>query len=368
MADKNNRFVKMLKQHRANLIYILVVLFLLVFFMLAKNSKSLANCITKSISYPIRTTLAVICSIFKYSVAEWMIILLAIYLIVFIILFILALFKNKDNLLNTIFCYLKNIISVSLTITMFVELLLNVPYYSDSFQFKSGLLTEESNLEQLYNVTVVFADKLSAVSPLVKRDTNGIYCEDIDDVFSDSPSAFRNIEELYPFLKGKELLSKKVRFSKALSIIETTGVAFPLTGEANINIDQPASSIPSTIAHEIAHQRGVTSEKEANFVAILACDVSGKTAYMYSGYMMAYSYLVDALAKENYELFLSIHASLPEDVKRDFHNEYIYWEKYDTKVSEYSDNLYDSFLKSQGQDLGTKSYGAVIDLLIAYYS
>ena len=31
------------------------------------------------------------------------------------------------------------------------------------------------------------------------------------------------------------------------------------------------------------------------------------------------------------------------------------------------EQVYDSFLKSYGQDLGVRSYGAVVDLLVAYY-
>ena len=44
-----------------------------------------------------------------------------------------------------------------------------------------------------------------------------------------------------------------------------------------------------------------------------------------------------------------------------------YWRSFETKSAEISEKIYDSFLKSYGQDSGIHSYGAVVDLLIAWY-
>lgn len=366
--SKDNKLKDYLRLFRFRIAYIAVSLVIYIFFLVAKKSKGLDNFITDRISYPIRSFLARICSIFRYSVAEWFLILLALSVVVFFVFLVVSLIKRKQPIIKILFRYFTLLLVVTITIVNSVELLLNIPYYSDGFTIKSGLIVKDSSVRELYTTTVLFAEKLSTVSPSIKRDSYGIYDEDIEETFSDSLVIYRNIEKEFPFLKGTELRAKKVRFSKALSLVETTGVAFPLTGEANINIDQPACDIPSTIAHEIAHQRGISSEKEANFVAILACDLSDNNAYRYSGYLMAYTYLGNALIKENRELYRSIYETLPKEVKKDLEYCYDYWEKYDTKVSDVSDNLYDSFLKSQGQDLGIKSYGAVVDLLIAYYN
>lgn len=42
-----------------------------------------------------------------------------------------------------------------------------------------------------------------------------------------------------------------------MSRINYTGFFFPYTAEANVNVDSPLCMLPSTIAHELAHQRGV---------------------------------------------------------------------------------------------------------------
>ena len=40
-------------------------------------------------------------------------------------------------------------------------------------------------------------------------------------------------------------------------------------------MDCPASFLPSTIVHEMAHQRGIASEQECNFIAIAVSLASG---------------------------------------------------------------------------------------------
>ena len=75
------------------------------------------------------------------------------------------------------------------------------------------------------------------------------------------------------------------RFQLYKDVYKRQGFFFPFTGEANLNVDSPECLLPATIAHELAHVRGVAPEQTANFVAILACDTSGDPLYAYSGYL-----------------------------------------------------------------------------------
>lgn len=77
--------------------------------------------------------------------------------------------------------------------------------------------------------------------------------------------------------------------------MDFTGFYFPFTGEANLNVDCPASFLPSTIVHEMAHQRGIASEQECNFIAIAVSLASGDPVYRYSGLLMGYVHLGNAL-------------------------------------------------------------------------
>ncbi len=44
-----------------------------------------------------------------------------------------------------------------------------------------------------------------------------------------------------------------------------------------------------------------------------------------------------------------------------------YWKNFDTKVAKISNNINDAYLKANNQDDGVKSYGRMVDLLLAYY-
>ena len=44
-----------------------------------------------------------------------------------------------------------------------------------------------------------------------------------------------------------------------------------------------------------------------------------------------------------------------------------YWDKYEGKVAEVADKVNDNYLKANGQSDGIKSYGRMVDLMVAYY-
>jgi hypothetical protein len=56
------------------------------------------------------------------------------------------------------------------------------------------------------------------------------------------------------------------------------------------------------------------------------------------------------------------------DVKNDLMYSSNYWKQFETKVAEISNKVNDSYLKANNQDDGVKSYGRMVDLLLAYYS
>ena len=79
-----------------------------------------------------------------------------------------------------------------------------------------------------------------------------------------------------------------MRFSRVMSAMGFTGFYFPFTGECNVNVDFPAATLPTTVAHELSHRRGIASEQECNFLAVLACLRCGDAAYRYAGALSGY--------------------------------------------------------------------------------
>ena len=62
-----------------------------------------------------------------------------------------------------------------------------------------------------------------------------------------------------------------------------------------------------------------------------------------------------------------IYLSLDENVRRDLEYRRAYWRRFDTPVRSVSNTVYEGFLQSYDQELGLRSYGACVDLLVNYY-
>jgi len=153
-----------------------------------------------------------------------------------------------------------------------------------------------------------------------------------------------------------------------MSYAHITGIYFPFTGEANINIDFPDYSIPFTAAHELAHQRGVAREDEANFIAFLACMESDDPYILYSGSLNMLEYVLNALARADKDLYSEVYFSLNENVRGELRAYSLFFEKYrDSTASKVNEAVNDTYLKVQGTE-GVVSYGMVVDLAVAYYA
>ena len=304
-----------------------------------------------------------ITSILPFSLAEFVIALLV---LGFIYYLILSLIKSKGFALTA---YKLIITAVTMVAAVYAGfcMLWGCYFYDDDFATKSGLKTDPISVEQLEVVTQYFAQLANEYSTQVQRDSRGVYTVDRQEIINKSPYVYENTEKLFPVLDSADVKVKGIYFSKILSLIDFTGFYFPLTGEANLNMDFPPSLFPSTVAHEISHQRGVCKEQEANFLAVLSSLEYGDIDYCYSACLLAYTHLGNALHGANYEAWEKIYLSLDENILRDFAANREYWAKFETPVQKVSNTVYENFMYSYDQHLGLKSYGACVDLLVNYY-
>jgi len=221
----------------------------------------------------------------------------------------------------------------------------------------------------LVMVTTYFAENTARLSVQVPRDETGNFSEPLKECFRRAPSIYKNLAEEFPCLEMKSIQAKPIFFSRLQSILGFTGMYFPFTGEANVNVDAPNFLVPSTIAHEMAHQRMVASEQEANFVGIAAAITSDDVIFQYSGYLAGLIQTSNALYSVAPQVWTAIaqYYFTPE-LSHDWDINYNYWDKLSSPVEDAAEQTYDSFLKSNDQTLGIRSYGACVDLLVTYFS
>jgi hypothetical protein len=160
--------------------------------------------------------------------------------------------------------------------------------------------------------------------------------------------------------------AKGIVVSGLMSRLGLSGFYFPWTGEANYNALVPACSLPHTIAHEKAHQRGIAREDEAHFLGFLACLSSGLPYVRYSGDLFAENELLGQLRREDPRSFRELLEKRDPGVVRDLVEEARFWERYEGAASELSRGVNNAYLKAQGVKEGVESYSRSVRLLVLF--
>ena len=302
----------------------------------------------------------------SFSVAELLIVVAVVGLLLYL-LFCVETVLHRGRLFRQLYRLVLTLLCFVLVVYAGFCVLWGIYFYGDDFMVQSGLQTGEISTEELRTVTSFFAVLLDETAGQVERDETGACATDREAVLERSETLYAALERDFPCLEGPPLRAKGVKLSRLLSYIDFTGFFFPFTGEANVNMDFPPSLFAATVAHELAHQRGVAKEQEANFVAVLACLRNDDPDYTYSAALLAYSYLSSALAEADRAAWEEISAALPAPVLRDLEVNRSYWQRFETPVQEVSNTVYENFMYSYDQELGLRSYGACVDLLVHYY-
>lgn len=167
-------------------------------------------------------------------------------------------------------------------------------FWTDSFQDRSGIRAQPVAREELLAVTAYFAARTAEAAAAVPRE-GGLFAVPREEILADSVRVYDRLEEQMPWLEFDDPGVKPMAFSRLMSMMDFTGFYCAWTGESNVNVDSPACLLPSTVAHELAHQRGIASEQECNFLGVLASVTSGLPAYEYAGWLSGYIYLGNAL-------------------------------------------------------------------------
>ncbi|PKM73074.1 MAG: hypothetical protein CVU91_05770 [Firmicutes bacterium HGW-Firmicutes-16] len=350
------------------LLLALLPVVLIVLYYILNYRIQIMDWVLTNISLPYRASAAQVTSFgpFQYfSLAEAIITLLILWVLYFIVKTIIIFMRHSHRLL-----YLVRRIYIIAVIVLYIvasfSWIWGTGYHSTNFAEKTGLDSSGITVSQLTDVTKLFAEKVNELSTQVKRDADNHFIEDRQNYFTLGKDLYANIEKEFPELGGESYPSKPMIYSKLMSACGFSGVYIALTGETNINIDAPACFMPATIAHEMAHQRGINSEEEANFAAIAACITSNIPVYEYSGYLLGLTYLVDTLGKADSYACRQITSTFNAYVIQDWNDNSDYCINHETPAAETAMSLYDGYLKSNDIASGVNSYGACVDMLVSW--
>lgn len=348
---------------------ILTALVIILLFLCFRGNQSVTGFIIQYFTNNIKLAFGYICGFLPFSVAELFCTAAVLWLLWFLGRSVWLICRGPGRL-SMIYQRVMGIITAALFLYSGICVFWGINYYVPSLSEQTGVPENPVAIEELCQVTALFARKANETSGNLPRDEKLRFAggEDwVTEVFSDSQAVYENLAEEFPVFEGYVNPPKKIFFSRVMSILNFTGVYFPFTGESNLNMETTKPFLPATVAHELAHQKSIAPEQEANFAGIAACVTSGINAYEYSGWLLGYVYLGNALYEADYEKWVEISETLNQEVRADLieHNEF--WMQFETPVSSAAEGVYSNFLQGYGQELGMKSYGACVDLLVGYF-
>ena len=145
-----------------------------------------------------------------------------------------------------------------------------------------------------------------------------------------------------------------------------SGYFGPFFNEIHLNYYLLPIEYAFVLAHEKAHQFGITNEAEANMAAFVVCTTSGDRRLQYSGYvnLMVY-FLSDAGQLKDIKDYIR---KIEKPVILDLRFQRRHWQglqnKTLDKVQTVANNAY---LKTNHIEEGVKNYNQVVGLVISYY-
>ena len=245
-----------------------------------------------------------------------------------------------------------------------------INYNSLTFAEKAGYVLEESDAAELKQLCKKLSQQVSLARNAVEINADGSIDEEFSDynlykLIDDAIQSYQNLPEEYNFLKKDYPPVKPAVSSFIMSNIHITGIYPYILPEAIINADQPIMSLPHTICHEMAHQRGYAREDEANYIAFLACVYSDNPLFVYSGYYTAFTYAMNALHGSDQKGWSEISAKTSQAVWGDVQRESSFWKQYETISSNFTSSINDTYLSTMDVEDGVRSYGRMVDLMLA---
>lgn len=311
-----------------------------------------------------RISLSILSSVFPFSVFEWLLILLLPLTALFIVIRVKR--GRGGHPLRTVFSLI-GIIGIIASSYVFT---LGVGYHTAPLADRLGI-EEDADItrEELYAVADYLVEQINLLAgELDMSEGESVMGYSIDGLSRELASAYGEFLNDYPIFTGYTSRVKPVLSSPLMSDAGITGIYSFFTGEANLNVDYPDYCHPFTAAHELAHQRGIARENEANFVAFLVCVRSSDSYIRYSGYLNMLEYVGSALYRTDEDSYRELIARLDSGAVSDMRAASAVTAAHrDSWFNKLNDFLNDTYLKANGTE-GVVSYGYVVRLVLGYYS
>lgn len=333
---------------------------IILFKFLASRPDWIENYYVPYVFRPLSFILRSFTSFFPFSVG-----LILVYLAVFLLIFFLVknyrlVFLRKKHF----WAYTSTLIAWLSPIYLYFMLTWGFLYHRQPVSELMGFSSPENiNVKELRDLCEHLVNETNATRALL--DSKTIENLSRTDVLNKAPQAFQNLEKELPFLKYQTPSIKAATGSKFIAYMGAGGIYTFWSGEANINKIHPTIAIPGVTLHEMAHQAGIASEDEANFIAYYTGKSHPDPLFRYSANYEVVFRSLNKLWWADSTAANSLFSQLDSVVLQDRQLDYESWAPYRNLVQQYVVSpFYSFFLKSNGVQEGIMSYDRVVDLII----
>ncbi|MBQ1222841.1 MAG: DUF3810 domain-containing protein [Oscillospiraceae bacterium] len=302
-------------------------------------------------------------SFVPFSAAEILLYAAIVIAVVWVIRLIWVLISGSRPRIKFLFRFVSVLLLVAVFAVEAYYGLWGMNYFGQTLGSELGLNVQKRSSAELAELSEYLVRKTNALAREVKRNEDGTFSSDYTfEGFAEAVSC-----EFSEYSGEEEPPVKYVIASRGLSHFRTTGIFVAYTGEANVNADNYISSLPFCMAHETAHRYAVAREDEANFMAFLVLNDAEDPALRYSVYLAALRYTQSQLASADKDAYLAVASEYNELVRFDNAKYSEYWSQFEGKAAEVSQKTNNAYLSANGAPDGVKSYGRMVDLLLAWY-
>ena len=332
---------------------------------IVKSSVEFADFFNYNLSSPIRLAMAWLTIVFPFSLAEIVVLLSPV--ILGILIFLAIKFAKKGR--RASIRYLMVLLAIICLIFVLFVWTYSSGYHTTKIEDKMNLDRGTVSKDELYQASKIIINELNTLANEIEFSEDGAsqlpysYTEMSGKICK----AYESFSDKYSILRTFYSRIKPLILSEPMTYTHLSGIYTFMSGETNVNVNYPDFIVASTSAHEMAHQRGIAREDEANFIAFAVLLESEDAFLRYSAYLDIYSNILNALYSENKEEYFDLVSTLDTRVRLDLKSYGEFFEKYaNSKASEIVDSVNDSYLQANGQEQGTKSYGMVTEIVCAY--
>jgi len=307
---------------------------------------------SKTIGRAYQTCIGWVASLLPISIFELLIVAAIVLFILWIIFFIK---KTKKSGIKESGTKIINLLLVITSVSTLYIATAGMAYHRNQFKLPVQNI-ETVEQDKYYDVSMWCINKMNALSNQLTYDENGSVVNPYSqkEMWDLMDQAF-TLVECDSYTKYTAKPKPLYIFGWLYTELNIVGVSFLPTGEANYNYMCPAMDLPTTIAHELAHTKGIMNETDANNCAAYVCLNSGVPYFQYSALALMLD-AIDTLAytSNNLEKYEAFYNSIDPKIKGDFKYVNKFWSEHQlfSKIGNWFNNLY---LKIFGSET-TKDY------------